>query len=483
MKKLNKSTVNAHKAYPHRVIQFGGGNFLRAFFNWILDEYNEKTDSDYGVLLTATIAIDNYKKWQEQDGLYHVLTRGYKDGEIVDESQLIECISDIIHLVPEWDDFLASAANPDTRFVVSNTTEAGIKYSAKDSFGDNPPVEFPAKLTRWLFERYKAFKGDKTKGCIIIPVELIIDNGPALKKCILQNAENWNLESGFITWINEANTFCSTLVDRIVPGVSRDSLSEEWEKLGFEDTMITQGEAFHFWAIEAPESVREEFPLDKIGLNIVYTDDLGPFRKRKVRILNGAHTSMVPVGYLYGIEAVKEAVEHDVMGKFVRKAVYDEIIPSLDLPKDEVKQFADDVMDRFKNPFIHHQLISISLNSVSKFKTRVLPSILDYSKEHGQVPDCLTFSMASLLNFYRGEFEGRTIPLNDDKASIDKIQNLWSEVNNGSPDYSSFVQKILAIEEFWNQDLNLIDGLHAKVTSHMNLIHEKGMKEALASLV
>ncbi|MCB0854240.1 MAG: tagaturonate reductase, partial [Bacteroidetes bacterium] len=373
----------------------GGGNFLRAFVNWMLDVHNEKAGADLGVLLVTPIERDNYSNWQEQDGLYHVLTRGFQNGQVIDETCLITCISRILHLYPQWNDFLASAENPDMRFIISNTTEAGIRFSAEDKMTDTPPNEFPAKLTLWLYHRYRHFQGDKDKGCILIPVELILENGNALRQCILQNADNWGIEEGFKNWINDANIFCNTLVDRIVPGVSRDAFAEEWEKLGFEDTMITQGEAFHFWAIEAPAIVQKELPLDQAGLNVVFTDDLTPYRTRKVRILNGARTSMVPVGYLYGIETVKGTVEHEIMGKFVQRAIFDEIIPTLDLPDEELQQFANDVIDRFKNPFIKHQLISISLNSVSKFETRVLPSIIEYQSRKGELPSCLVFSMAS----------------------------------------------------------------------------------------
>lgn len=482
MNQLNRKTADVGPAYPERVLQFGGGNFLRAFVDWMLDVYNEKTNSDLGVLVVASIGRNNYKKWQEQDGLFHVLTKGFSNGEIVDESYIVQSVSRILHLHSKWEAYLASAENPDMRFIVSNTTEAGIRYSAEDKKTDTPPNEFPAKLTLWLYRRYQHFNGSKDSGCIIIPVELILENGDNLRKCILQNVDNWGLEAGFKSWIQEANIFCNTLVDRIVTGVPPDAQAEEWENLEFKDEMITQGEAFHFWVIEGPKEVQEALPLDKAGLNVIFTDDQAPYRTRKVRILNGAHTSMVPVGYLYGIETVKETVEHEVMGKFVLKSIFDEIIPTLDFSMEELTQFANDVLDRFKNPFIKHQLISISLNSVSKFKTRVLPSILEYpNRKNGALPDCLVFSMAALIHFYKGQHNGEEIPLNDDQEAIEYLQDLWKKQASGALDFDAFATAVLQWEYAWGEDLTKVDGFQEKLSDYLAQIEQKGMQSAVLS--
>lgn len=476
MKNLNRTTVNAPKPKTERVLQFGGGNFLRAFIDWMFDVYNDKMNADLGVLLVATTSFNNYKEWQEQDGLYHVLTRGYQNGETVDSSHLVKSVSRILHLHEEWENYLKSAKNPDLRFIVSNTTEAGIRYSETDKATDLPPKEFPAKLTLWLYHRYQFFKGAKDKGCILIPVELTLKNGKNLKKCILQNAENWGLEPDFTTWINEANTFCNTLVDRIVPGV-RENLDKEWEKLGYKDAAITQGEAFHFFVIEAPQHVQEELPLNEAGLNVIFTDDQTPYRTRKVRILNGAHTSMVPVGYQYGIETVRETVEDEIMRKFVHQSIFDEIIPTLDLPDEELQQFANDVLDRFKNPFIRHELLSISLNSVSKFKTRVLPSIVEFYNQKQALPKCLVFSMAALIHFYKGE-----IPLKDDQTAIDFIQNEWKICDGSQAAFATMATNILKWEYAWKTDLTKVNGLQAALAKHLFAIEKDGMKAAVNAL-
>ena len=247
--------------------------------------------------------------------------------------------------------------------------------------------------------------------------------------------------------------------------------------------MITQGEAFHFWAIEAPEIVQKELPLDQAGLNVVFTDDLTPYRTRKVRILNGAHTSMVPVGYLYGIETVKETVEHEIMGKFVQRAIFDEIIPTLDLPDEELQQFANDVIDRFKNPFIKHQLISISLNSVSKFETRVLPSIIEYQSRKGELPSCLVFSMASLIHFYKGESNGKEIPLNDDQEAISFLQNEWAKYDGSEASIQQLAENILKWEYAWQADLSAIDGFKEKLAEYLLKIEKEGMEKAVGSII
>lgn len=483
MKPLNRTTAAVSAPNPERILQFGGGNFLRAFVDWMLDVYNEKMNKDLGVVLVTPIDRDNYTQWQQQEGLYHVLTRGLSNGEVVDESYLVKSISRIIHLYPEWENFLRTAENPDIQFVISNTTEAGIRFSDQDQSTDTPPKEFPAKLTLWLHRRFIHLNGDPDAGCIFIPVELILKNGENLRKCILQYADLWTLGAEFKKWISDHNTFCNTLVDRIVPGISRESLPQEMEKLGFEDQMMTEGEAFHFWVIEGPAHVRSKLPLDQAGLNVVFTEDLTPYRTRKVRILNGAHTSMVPVGYLYGIETVRETVEHPVMGSFVQNVIFNEIVPSIDSESAELKQYAEDVLDRFRNPFIKHQLISIALNSSSKVKSRILPSILAYQEKFDKLPNLLVFSMAAFLHFYKGSREGQDIPLKDDPAAIQLIQGLWSDYENQEIDFQDFAAKILEREDLWGQNLTEIEGFKELLADYLASIESNGMQDAVKQIL
>jgi tagaturonate reductase len=483
MKPLTRQTANIQAPFPIKILQFGGGNFLRAFTDWMIDVYNEKTGSNLGVLVVATTGSKQYNEWQKQDGLYHVLTRAFQNGQIIDECRLVKSISRVLHLHTRWKEFLQTAENPDIRFIISNTTEAGIRFSPNDQKADTPPSEFPAKLTLWLYRRYQHFDGQSEAGCIFLPTELILNNGETLRECILQNADNWDLEEEFRQWVRKSNTFCNTLVDRIVPGIGKEALPEEWEKTGYADRMMTQGEAFHFWGIQGPQSIREVLPLNKAGLNVIYTDDLTPYRTRKVRILNGAHTSMVPVGYLYGIETVREAVEHEVMGQFVHKALFEEIIPTLDLPDDELQQFAGDVLDRFKNPFIRHQLISIALNSISKFETRVLPSILEYKTRKGELPPCIVFSLAALIRFYKGSYDGKDIPLKDDEQAISFLRGLWDQCDGSEKALSELAEKVLKWEYAWKQDLSQIAGFQEQLTNYLVKIESEGMQRAVAEIL
>ena len=483
MKALNRQTAGIAQPYPERILQIGGGNFMRAFADWMIDVYNEKTGSELGILLATAIEGDHYERWQAQDGLYHVLSRGIQNGQVIDGQHLVKSISRIIHTYPEWEAFLRSAEQADIRFILSNTTEAGIRFSNEDRFSDAPPKEFPAKMTRWLYHRYQHFKGAEEAGCIFLPVELILDNGKMLKKCILQYAQHWDLDEGFRQWIDSANTFCNTLVDRIVPGVARQARPEEWEKLGYEDVAITQGEPFHLWVIEGPAHVKEAFPLHKAGLEVIFTDDQSPYRTRKVRILNGAHTSMVPVAYLYGVETVRETVEHELLGQYVQQVIFEEIIPTLDLPDEELQQFAHDVLDRFKNPFIKHQLLSISLNSVSKYKTRVLPSLLEYQQQKGSLPDGLVLAMAALVHFYHGEYQGKSVPLNDNDWVIEFMANAWDAFDGSQAGWKQLATEVLQWEKIWAQDLTKVPGLRDRLIHFLISLQEDGMETTLKTLI
>ena len=482
MQSLNRNTANAPAAYPEKILQFGGGNFLRGFVDWIVEEYNEQTGSNWGILVVKPTQKGDYATWRQQDGLFHVLTKGIKNGQLVEESQLIKTVSRIIHPYKEWAAFLASAEQASLTYIISNTTEMGIRFSESDSITDKPPHEFPAKLTQWFYHRFKHFQGAEKAGCVVIPTELIIDNGTVLKNAILQYADHWQLENTFKEWIQQHTIFCNTLVDRIIPGVAKEALFDAWKQIGFQDQLITQGEPYHFWAIEAPESVRTAFPLDTLGLNIVYTNDLSPYRTIKVRILNGAHTSMVPVGYLFGIETVREAVEHPIVGSFIRQLLFEEIIPSLDLPEAQLQQFAKDVLDRFKNPTIQHQLISISLNSTSKLKARILPSILAYHQKTGQLPKRLVFAMAAKIYFYKGERNGQPIPLKDDPTAITFLQDLWTNCDGSPTAFADLATKVLQWEKTWGQDLSLINGFTEALTRHLIQIQEVGMEKAIVEL-
>lgn len=476
MIELNRTTIES-KTYPERILQFGEGNFLRAFADWMIHQMNNKAGFNAGVVVVQPINQGLVKMLNDQDGLYTLYLNGIKNGKAISEHQIIDCIQRGINPYEEFDSYLANAENPDLRFVISNTTEAGIAYEAKDRLNDTPQKSFPGKLTALLHKRFKTFGGASDKGLITIPCELIDRNGDNLKKIILQYAKDWNLGHEFEQWINEDNIFCNTLVDRIVPGYPKDKIERLTNELGYKDNLVVEGEQFHLWVIEGPKTVREEFPAEACGLNVVFTDNMEPYRTRKVRILNGAHTSLVPVGYLYGIEKVRESLEDEVVGSFLKDALFEEICPTLDLPTKELEQFSNDVLDRFRNPYLEHALMSISLNSVSKYKTRVLPSVLEYINRKNALPKRLLFSLAALIAFYKGDRNGETIELKDNQEVLDFFKAQWV-----SSDHDAIVKNVISNVDFWGEDLSQYKGLHQLVSKNLENIIVNGMQKALQTL-
>ena len=478
MNVLNR-TNNTVNTYSERILQFGEGNFLRAFANWMIHEMNKKAGFDAGVVAIQPIDQGLINMLNDQDGLYTIYLNGIKNGEAISEHEIIDCIQRGINPYTNYADYLANAENSDLRFVISNTTEAGIAYNPEDKLDDAPQKSYPGKLTALLFKRFEAFKGASDKGLIIIPCELIDRNGDNLKRIILQYASDWNLGEEFIDWIEHDNIFCNTLVDRIVPGYPRDKMDAITAALGYKDNLVVEGEQFHLWVIEAPETVKEEFPSEACGLNVVFTNNMEPYRTRKVRILNGAHTTLVPVGYLYGIEKVRESLEDDVVGTYLKEAIFNEICPTLDLPEAELNQFANDVLDRFRNPYLEHALMSISLNSISKFKTRVLPSVIAFIKRKEALPERLLFSLASLITFYSGKREDESIALKDDQSVLDFFSKNWMAVNALELTIEDLVNTVLSNTDFWGEDLTAYDGLASQVSVYVNKIRVEGMVSVL----
>ncbi|SKC84410.1 tagaturonate reductase [Maledivibacter halophilus] len=477
MKPINE--IKNHKKYPERILQFGEGNFLRAFTDWMIDKMNKEVDFNSSVVVVQPLKEGLVDKLNKQDGLYTLYLNGIKDKKVVSEDTVIESISRGINPYNEYDDYLEVAKNPELRFILSNTTEAGIAFDENDKLEDKPQNSFPGKLTVFLYERYKAFNGDENKGLIIIPCELIDKNGDKLKEIILKYIKLWNLEEDFIEWFEKANTFYNSLVDRIVPGYPKDKMDEITKKLGYEDKLVVEGEQFHLWVIEGPMWIKEELPAEKCGLNVIFTDDLTPYRTRKVRILNGAHTSMVPVSLLYGLKTVRETVEDEVMGRFVKEAIYDEIVPTLDLPKEELDYFAGAVLDRFKNPFIKHFLMSISLNSNSKYETRVLPSVLEYKNRKKELPKKLVFSLAALIELFKGKINEETVELKDNPEILEMYKKLWENYDGTKEGLKNIVKEVLSQEKIWKMDLNKVEGLADKVSNYLIQIETLGMNKAI----
>jgi tagaturonate reductase len=481
--KLNKQIYSEYKQFPEKVLQFGEGNFLRAFVDWQIDKMNKEAGFNGSVVVVQPIEFGLVDRLSEQDGLYTLYLQGIKEGKAVKEHSIINSISRGINPYIRYDEYLKAAESPELRFIISNTTEAGIAFEENDKLEDVPQKSFPGKLTAFLYHRFKAFDGKKDKGLIIIPCELIDRNGEKLKNIILQYAKLWSLEEDFVAWVNDSNTFCCSLVDRIVTGYPRDTIKEITEELGYEDNLVNVAEQFHLWVIEGPQWIKDEFPVEKAGLNVKVVEDMTPYRVRKVRILNGAHTSMVPVAYLYGLDTVGQAVKHEIIGEFIKGVVYNEIIPTLDLPEEELKYFAEAVLERFQNPFVNHYLMSIALNSMSKFETRDLPSLLEYISRKGELPERLVFSLAALIEFYKGKRGEEDIKLADDADILDLYKLAWESFDGTEKGLRKVVVSVLGYEKNWKMNLNEIKGLTDAVTNYLVSIESLGIKEALKQVM
>lgn len=478
MKPLNRQTSPADK-YPTRIIQFGEGNFLRAFVDWIVWNTNKKTGFDAGVIVVQPIDKGMVDVLNGQDGLYHVNLQGIDKGEAVDSIQMIDVINGGLNPYTHFDDFLALAEDPDIRFVISNTTEAGIAFDPSCRLEDRPASSYPGKLTQLLYHRYRHFNGDMSKGFIILPCELIFLNGRELKKCVGQYIDLWQLDSGFKTWFEQACGVYCTLVDRIVPGYPKDTVAQIHERIGYEDKLVVKGEIFHLWVIEAPESVAEEFPADKAGLNVLFVPSEAPYHERKVTLLNGPHTVLSPVGYLSGLNTVRECVEDPEIGMFVRKVMYEELMETLNLPKPELRTFADSVVERFVNPYVKHFVTSIMLNSFPKYKTRDLPGLKTYLERKGELPKGLVLGLAAIITYYKGGKRGDVeIVPNDDAVIVALLQELWA-----SGDVRKIAEGVLGAEFIWGENLNLIPGLTDLVAEDLGLILDEGMRAAVRAII
>ncbi len=489
MKRLNYETLKETgstdyvlKEAPERVLQFGEGNFLRGFVDYFFDLLNERQNFCGKVAAVQPIAAGLAGSINEQQGLYQLYLRGFENSGRKNERRLISSIGRAINPYEDFDALLATAHNPDMRFIVSNTTEAGIVFDESCGFSDRPQKSFPAKLTRLLYERYTAFPS--AKGYVILSCELIDDNGTELEKCVLKHAEQWGMAPEFIRWIEEENIFCNTLVDRIVTGYPREEAEEMNRENGYEDTLLDTAELFGLWVIEGPQSLKEELPFEAAGLPVIFTDDQTPYKRRKVRILNGAHTSMVTAAYLYGKDIVRDCMEDSVLSEFIRQTIFEEIIPTLTLPQSELESFANSVLERFHNPFIDHRLLDICLNSVSKWKARVLPTMTDYYKKYDRLPSRIVFSFAALMAFYcstdlrEDHLVGRRG--SEEYAIKDSIEVLqFFAANYGRLSTGELVEQFAGAGGFFGEDLTAYPGFAKTVASLLDEILEKGMKKVL----
>ncbi len=487
---LNKRTA-PKSVMPEKIIQFGEGNFLRAFVDWIVWKMNQRTDFNGSVVIVQPLAGGMVDWLNGQDCLYHVNLQGKENGQPVNTLERIDVVSRALNPYSQNQAFMALAEQPEMRFIISNTTEAGIAFDDSCKFTDAPAASYPGKLVQLLFHRYKFFNGDPTKGMILMPCELIFLNGHHLKECIYQYIELWKEDmgadyEGFKAWFTDNCFVCATLVDRIVPGFPRDTIKEIQQKVCYKDNLVVKAESFHLWVIEKAENMtveqmQAEFPAHKAGLHVLITDNEKPYHERKVTLLNGPHTVLSPVTYLSGVNIVRDACEHPVLGKYIHKVQFEELMQTLNLPMEELQQFASDVLERFENPFVDHQVTSIMLNSFPKYETRDLPGVKVYLERKGELPQGLVFGLAAIITYYKGGVreDGAPITPNDDAKIIEKLQELWA-----TGDTQKVAEGVLAFDYVWHEDLNkTVPGLTELVKKDLDLIQEKGMLEAVKAIL
>ena len=480
-KVLKESGYNGYimEKGKEKVMQFGEGNFLRAFVDDFIDIANEKAGFGGKVVLVQPIAQGLTDLINQQEGLYTLYLRGSEKGVKVDDKRVISAVSRCINPYGDWDKVLDFARSDDLEIIVSNTTEAGIVHDTESAFDQCPPVSFPAKLTRVLYERFTAGK----PGIIMLSCELIDNNGRELLRCVNQYIDDWKLSDEFRRWVNEENIFCSTLVDRIMPGRIRDP--KEVEALaaanGYEDPLTDVGEVFGIWVIEGPEGLEDRLPFKKAGVPVIVVPDVTPYKKRKVRILNGAHTGFVLGAYLAGYDIVRDCMHDETVRGYMNRMLYDEVIPTLPLDKKDLEDFAQAVQDRFNNPFVNHELMSISLNSTSKWRARNMPTFLDYVQEKGKLPACLTTSFAAYIAFYSNDVQelnekglvcrrakGNEYTVSDDRWALE----FYWEHRNDSPE--ELVHAVMTNTEMWGQDLTQVPGFEAEAVRILKLIRKEG---------
>ena len=450
-----------------KILQFGEGNFLRAFVDYMIHTANNQNVFEGNVAIVKPIPYGNLDAFKRQNCQYTLITRGLQNGEVINTKAQIGSIKEAICAYKDYDSFMEYGKSRQLRFIISNTTEAGISLDDLDRLSDCPPVSYPAKLTKLLYERFIFFKGDINKGLYIIPCELIENNGDNLLKCVIQTAENWELGSEFINWVKNACFFLNTLVDRIVTGFPKENVEIFSKDLGYNDDLLDICEPFALWVIEDKGNIRNELPLDKAGLPVVFTNDVSPYRERKVRILNGAHTSTVLAGYLCGKKIVRECMEDEVISAFMKNCLFEEIIPTLTLPKDDLYDFANSVIERFSNPFIDHSILSISLNSISKWRSRVLCSFKDYYNTNHSIPKLIVFSFSALLRFYMSDIHkdnsligcvnGEEYMICDSDSVLRFFKEKTHLFNIGELTIKDFVKEAAGNISFWGEDLNPYD--------------------------
>ncbi len=457
------------KKYPTKVIQFGEGNFLRAFIDWQIQQMNNQGVFNGGVAVVQPIEKGMVETLKAQNYLYTVVLEGLLEGKKIQKEEIITAINQTVNPYHEFNDYLALAEEDSIQFIFSNTTEAGISYEKQDKKEDRPAHSYPGKLTQLLYKRFKLGK----KGFYIIPCELINHNGDKLKEIILTYADLWQLGESFKSWVEKENHFYSTLVDRIVPGFPHDTKEQVFDRIGYEDNLLVKAEAFLLFVIEGDPELANVLPLNEAGINVIFTEDMQPYRERKVRLLNGPHTTMTLLGLLAGIDTVGEIMKDPDFGKFIHDEMYQEIAPLIDLPQEELAFYSEAVKERFANPFVRHELTSIALNSLSKYKTRLLPGVIQSIQERDLVPRRMVAALAALLVIY-GDFEGITVSPIDGEEEIAKFRELKEEVD--------YVEAVLSDSELWGQELTKYPELVREVKKDVAILLNQGSRQLVKEI-
>lgn len=488
MNLINEVIEKKHQGYPERILQFGEGNFLRAFADWMIDMANSEGVYRGNIVISQAIPTGMAERFQEQNSLYTVAMRGLEDGRPTERFSVISSVSRCINPYQDYDRLLDLAGSPELEVIISNTTEAGIAYREGDTPDMRPPESFPAKLCVFLYERYRRSAEEPLKPLLILPVELIDNNGAELKKIVLRYAAEWKLEDGFFPWLEQNAFFTNTLVDRIVTGYPKNNTAYFEEKLGYSDPLLVTCELFNLWVIEGKKEWADILPIHKTSAHVVWTDDVSPYKKRKVRILNGSHTAAVPGAYLAGMNNVLDMMNDPDFRPFEEQMIYGEILPSLDMPEEEINAFAGEVIQRFCNPYLDHRLLDITLNSCSKFRARCLPSIFEYVQKQGELPAKLVFSLAAFIRFYQisekdGAYfgtreNGERYAVLDDAQVLAFFAQAWK---SGGPE--EVVAQTLGNRSLWDgEDLRTLKGLEEQAAGWLKRIETDGVRSCVREL-
>lgn len=481
MTAINRESLNVTVGLSPKILQIGGGNFIRGYINWMVEILNREAGFNAGTILIKPTNNGDYDLLNDQDGLYTVVLKGFENGEVVERIVLVKNIIDIINPYKDYEQFLDSAKIPTIRWIISNTTEVGIKVNENDLLTDKPSKEYPGKLTQWLFERFRFFDGDPKRACIFLPLELIENNGKELKKSILEYAKQWELGESFLKWIEQRNIFCDSLVDRIVSGYPEtETLDKYYRKLGYLDQQIVFGELYHSLIISGPEEIHQEIPFSSTSLNVKFVKELKPYRELKVFLLNGAHTLITPIAMLAGLKTVKEVMKSELHKSYLKNILINEISPCIgSLGTDEKEKYISQILERFANPGIDHFLQDIAMNSIAKFEIRLLPTLRTYLAQKGDIPLGITLSLACLLFFYSPKSGIKETLKKERPGVMSRLTMHWNKYYDGEISLRQLVFLIFNDKTIFNSNLTVIPELVPKVSFYLDRVRLKGIIHVL----